>query len=290
MKLLPPPEFDPREVYARCVGGWSDEERIARFTSAANDVSAHALLYSVRAATKELHLFQSCAYSQPAQIVLNDLTKGELTSLYEDQMATVRRPGRPYYEQILVSVPLGKCPYCEFGHISTLDHFLSKSRYPIFSVLPKNLIPACTDCNKGKGSSILTENNQLPHPYFEDPRIETDTWLYADVAETTPATVVFRFTVPDNWPADLAIRVHNYFTDLKLGSRFAVEATSELSILSDLLNELAVNHQIGNYLMICATVERRHRVNSWKTALYEALSRSVWYQAGGYLAPPRPIP
>jgi len=131
--------------------------------------------------------------------------------------------------------PLGKCPYCGFGHVSTLDHYLSKARYPGFAVLPTNLVPCCGDCNHGKGAGVSTANNQIPHPYYEAPAIETDTWLFASIEETTPARAQYSVLIPPGWPAALALRVQNYFRDLELAARFAVEAASEIVSLSDLL-------------------------------------------------------
>jgi 5-methylcytosine-specific restriction endonuclease McrA len=120
------------------------------------------------------------------QQVLGGMTKSEFTDLYRVQMVGEGKPGRKYYDQLMMLAPLQKCPYCGFGQASTLDHFLSKARYPAFSVLSTNLVPACTDCNKGKGASAVTQEIQTLHPYFEQDVIETEPWLYAEVIECAP--------------------------------------------------------------------------------------------------------
>lgn len=276
------PDIDPGEIYASCVSEVPAADLAARFTAVTADVLALAKLYDDRANTNELQLFPSRPWGGGEALVLGELTKDELTALYTNHMAKRDQPGRSYYDQIMSLAPLGKCPFCGFGQVTTLDHFLSKSRYPSFSVLPINLIPACTDCNKGKGAGVLDAHNQIPHPYFEGSRIETDAWLYASVRETSPATAEFSATPPDNWSADLARRVVNYVRDLNLTTRFAIEAASELASLSDILSRLEASHQIGEYLGLIAQMERLHRKNSWKAALYEALSGSAWYREGGY--------
>jgi 5-methylcytosine-specific restriction endonuclease McrA len=285
MKRLPIPVVDPVEVYVTCVSGVSSAGLAARFTVETAQVQAHALEYAARAAGRELHLFPPAEWGHDEQLVLGDLTKGELTDLYTNQMVKRNQPGRPYYDHLMLLAPLGKCPFCGFGHVSTLDHHMPKARYPLFSVLPANLVPACTDCNKGKGAEVLNGDNDIPHPYFEDSRIETDTWLYATVNETSPATAAFSVIVPANWPADLARRVVKYVGDLKLPQRFSIEASSELASLSDYLGLLEVSQQIGSYLESFAQIERSIRRNSWKSALYEALSESNWYREGGYRRP-----
>lgn len=285
MRRLSKPDIDPGEVYASCVSGVSTADLAARFNAATAEVLALANLYDDQANTNELHLFPSSPWGNGTELVLGELTKDELTALYTNHMAKRDQPGRSYYDQIMSLAPLGKCPFCGFGQVSTLDHFLSKARYPSFSVLPINLIPACTDCNKGKGAGVLNAQNQIPHPYFEGTRIETDTWLYASVRETSPATAAFSAIPPDNWSGEQATRVINYIRDLNLTSRFAIEAASELASLSDILSLFETSLRIREYLILIAQAERLHRKNSWKAALYEALSGSAWYHEGGYRRP-----
>lgn len=285
MRRLPIPDLDPGVVYTSCVNGVPAADLAARFNAATADFLALANLYENRANTNELYLFPSSQWGNGAALVFRELTKDELIALYTNHMAKRDQPGRSCYDQIMSLAPLGKCPLCGFGQVSTLDHFLSKARYPSFSVLPLNLIPACTDCNKGKGAGVLDAQNQIPHPYFEVARIETDTWLYATVTKTSPATAAFSVIPPDYWPEDLARRVVNYVRDLNLSTRFAIEAASELASLSDILSRFETSQQIYEHLGLIAQAERSNRRNSWKAALYEALSESVWYREGGYRRP-----
>jgi len=284
MRRLPKPNLDVGAVYASCVQGVPNATAVTRFQAAAQDMEHLAGLYDSRAAVNELHLFAASKWGQPGQLTLGALTKGDLTSLYTDYMVTRNAPARLFYDRLLVA-PLGKCPYCGFGHVSTLDHFLSKARYPGFAVLPTNLVPCCGDCNHGKGAGVLTANNQIPHPYYEAPAIETDTWLFASIEETTPARAQYSVLIPSGWSAALALRVQNYFRDLDLAARFAVEAASEIVSLSDLLAPLTNAELIRQKLQQDADIERARRTNTWKAALYEALASSAWYCEGGWRVP-----
>lgn len=60
------------------------------------------------------------------------------------------------------------CPMCGSMHSGTLDHYLPKNGYPIFSVFSKNLIPAC-NCNSRRGEILLGPNagERVLHPYFD---------------------------------------------------------------------------------------------------------------------------
>lgn len=272
-------------MYDACAGAVASVGLAGRLTGARAAVLVLSGQYQGRATIGELHLFDASPRGEGHQIVVGDLTKDDLTALYGDYMAKRGKPARAYYDQLMIQAPLGKCPYCGFGQVSTLDHFLSKAHYPVFSVLPFNLVPACADCNKGKGAGIIDTQNQVPHPYFAPPAVETDTWLYASVVQTSPVTASYSVVPPVHWPVALATKVQNFARDLRLQARFAVEAAAELASLSDILGQIGASPQIQAYLRMMAQVERQHRANTWKAALYEALAESAWYQGGGFRAP-----
>ncbi|MDP1685380.1 hypothetical protein [Hydrogenophaga sp.] len=60
------------------------------------------------------------------------------------------------------------CPMCGSMHCGTLDHYLPKNGYPVFSVFSKNLVPACK-CNSKRKETLLGANpgERVLHPYFD---------------------------------------------------------------------------------------------------------------------------
>lgn len=63
--------------------------------------------------------------------------------------------------KIIKNSGLTVCPYCNRNYINgrgkkvsggELDHFFSKSKYPVFSLCLYNLVPSCGTCNRNKGS------------------------------------------------------------------------------------------------------------------------------------------
>lgn len=281
MRRLPRPELDFSEVYLACVNGSSNAVQTQMYTDALAEVCANANLYSEQGMQHSLFIFVASEWGHDEQISFGQLTKGGLNTLYSEGM--VRSPqGRTYYDQLLATAPLGKCSYCQFGHAETLDHFLPKARYPSFAVVPDNLVPACMRCNKGKGSSIVTQENESSHPYFEDVRIENDVWLSAEVNQTHPVTSTFSVVCPQNWPDSLVRRVSNYFNDFDLAKRYSVEAASELVSISAYLSDLPSDVLRMEHLGRVAVQEKRLSPNSWKSALYSALASSVWYGHIGY--------
>src|SRR5690606_34072146 len=98
----------------------------------------------------------------------------EMCSLYA-RMSRPKAAGRRYYN-LIRSAPLhGQCPLCGHRQVATLDHYLPKSEFPAFAVLPLNLIPACRDCNSAKlARVVLSANEQTLHPYYDD--VDGEQW------------------------------------------------------------------------------------------------------------------
>ncbi|WP_036985564.1 HNH endonuclease [Pseudomonas chlororaphis] len=282
MKKLIAPAIDPAEVFDTCIDSVDDPGLVEKLNAARRLIIDLFLGYTEKAQNGELYTLPFCTRARPEQLIVADLSKKELVSLYSNQLLQKGKAARKYYDRLIVSAPLGKCPLCGFGQATTLDHFLSKSRYPTFSVLPNNLIPACTDCNKSKGASVVTEGSQQPHLYFEDSKFETDPWVFAELIETTPPSIRYYVSPPVNWPPSLKLRAENHFKDLDLARRFGIEAAAELSGMVEILDDIGALEDRKSHLERFATVERRNRTNTWKAPMYEALAESAWFQQGGY--------
>lgn len=280
MRRLPRPNLDYAEVYSTCIDATYNEPDSQPYTAARDGMVTNADLYRERAQRHALFQFQASKRANYDQLSFGQLTKGGLNALYSKGLVASSK-GRPFYDKILAIAPLGKCPYCQFGQVETLDHFLPKARYPSLAVVPDNLVPACMRCNKGKGSGVFSENDALSHPYFEDERIQNEDWLYAEVSPTKPVTIRFFVTCPTAWPIDLKKRVSNYFRDFDLAKRYSIEAASELVSISAYVTDLISPTLRLEHLNRVARLERTLSRNGWKTALYQALANSNWYNNEG---------
>lgn len=71
------------------------------------------------------------------------------------------------------------CPYCNRNFTMSVykkeskqkpefDHYFPKSKYPYLSISILNLVPICSNCNKGKGNEYITnEVQEIMYPYEE---------------------------------------------------------------------------------------------------------------------------
>lgn len=156
------------------------------------------------------------------------VSKAEMLDIYESKF--VKGTGRPYYDKYMSLPTNGKCPFCGIGTVSTLDHYLPKSKYPALAITPKNMIPACRDCNLGKKRTFSPQNSEEEplHPYFDD--VEQDIWLSVrfEVAgkELVPTYFVRK---PVAWNDLLFRRVENHMVLYNLYTSYAVHAAEEIT-------------------------------------------------------------
>ncbi len=83
------------------------------------------------------------------------VTIDEMKSLYATGMSASSGAARRYYDEIVNAAPNRICPLCGVGTVTTLDHHLPQSKYPDYVLVPANLVPSCSDCNKTKFTSSL---------------------------------------------------------------------------------------------------------------------------------------
>lgn len=286
MKLIPCPAIGYVDVISGCVNSIESLElrgRLNEITLELVGASADYLDKAGRSVLHEVAIFEG----DDDEVVLKRVTKKELKNLYTSHMVPSGKPARTFYDRIKLSAELGICPFCGFGHVNTLDHFLPKSKFPLISILPINLVPCCADCNKGKTSRVARRAEQLSlHPYFNDLRCITEQWIFANVEHSYPPVINYYVNPPGSWDRILAERVENHFNDYHLKSRFAVQAGNELGTL---IHELKIDYDISgadgvrHSLVKKALASRMQERNSWKTAMYLALSQDEWFYTEGFL-------
>lgn len=281
MRVVPKPDLVIENIYATCVSGVGNAGVRNRLRMYTTNILEAASEYEVRAENSNLYL--TALYGSetaPAPLA----TKQELKGLYENQMAKKNRPGRDTYEYLRSLAPRGLCPFCGISSARTLDHILPKAHYPNLSVLPINLVPCCRDCNTEKRDEIITSiQSQKLHPYFDN--LTADQWLYADVMDFEGPVVSFRVDPPEHWDIKNKYKVENHLGTYDLNGRYGDLANGEIVGIRLRLFEL---FEVGGSVAVKSELEERARshaavhLNSWQTAMYQALAASNWYCAGGF--------
>ena len=286
MRVIFAPLEDPLMVYQTCVNSIANKCLRDRLIALENNICIAASDYKRKARIQKLYTIppNNC---ENEEIALGQVTKEELKKVYSTHMVGPTKPARKaYYDLLLSRAPLGKCPFCGFGHASTLDHYLPKTTYPQLSVVPSNLVPSCKDCNTGKSASVATtEETQSLHPYFDHQLFTDQQWLFAEVMQTSPVTIRFYVNAPTNWDEVSKARVKAHFEAFKLETRYSLEAGDQIGCLRDTLSQyenILGSSAIKQHLLFESQTYSRKYINSWQTAMFQALAASDWYCSGGF--------
>lgn len=284
MRKIDKPSYDSDHVFEICVNSIADQHLKSRFQAISSTVSLAAKDYDLKATNFELFSI-AAHHGNNEDLIAGDISKEELKNLYSAHLVPQNKPARAIYEYLL-SRSAGKlCPLCGFGHVKTLDHYLPKAKFPIYSVLPNNLVPSCRDCNTEKLASIATTAGaQSIHPYYDPNHFFSDQWIFARVEQTIPPTIIFYVVPPSNWDAVSKERVTSHFKDFQLADRFSVQVATELAAFSSYLSGLSDENSRQQHLIERANSYYATYKNSWQTALVQALASSEWYWKTGFNA------
>lgn len=209
----------------------------------------------------------------------------EMKNVYTEKFVPESSPGRILYNKLLLAPTHGRCPFCCVGLADSLDHHLPKANYPYLAVVPINLVPMCSICNKIKTASAPTTPEEHPlHPYFD--HISSESWLDAELlTATSPVSVKFYVNPPDGWTAVLKSRVKNHFKSLHLNRIFSSNSANEMAGIKNILEMNFISGgaaRVSEFLSNQAFSWTKVNLNCWQAVLYSTLANSHWYCNGGF--------
>lgn len=258
------PNIDDEAVFENCVGVKAKLLR-DRFAAASATIHAAGVNYRGQADAGNLVALQS--------IVGVDLgvTDVELRALYNNQFVNKQGPERKTYDKILLGAR--RCPFCSHRQPRTLDHYLPKETFSEFSIFSANLVPCCRDCNSEKLGRVLSEEEQLLHPYFDS--ISDFDWLDCDISYMNGAPIYRFFVANIGIPEPLLRKMRYQMRELGLDTLYALEAADEVGgITSHLTDIFEAEQSDGVRLFLGEQADSRSKYdrNSWQAVLYRALS------------------
>lgn len=277
MRKLQLPTITISKIWKKCFAEVVDFGRQANLTIAKSEVFRKSKKYKARGRLRQLYRFR------PSSMVGETATKEDFYEMYNQLSKEGSTPRKLYDEIRATAHPLDLCGYCRKGAVDSLDHYLPKSRYPVFAITPANLVPACGHCNTKKSTKLPTSpSTQFIHPYFDD--FDAERWLFAELIEETPPSISYFVSPPESLGPEVANSLHYHFDKLKLGKHYVGTACSALQDLGhelEFLEESGVS-KIREHIERRADAVERSKRNSWETALYYACAQSDWYCEGGF--------
>lgn len=280
MRKLGIPNIDPMDVLVKCIDGVSDAIKKSHYVANQSHLRQGIANFESAAAAFSWCDLPRVPNGNSAQVIVGSITKEQLIRLYSNYMVGSTGDARQIYDEILVAAS-GKCPFCAgIGQAKTLDHYLPKSNFPLYSIVPTNLIPCCRDCNSEKLSAFpISADAQTIHPYFDNPHFFTDKWTCATVIQTEPISVHFEICPPLTWATADQNRVACHFKNYNLASRFSIEAATEISILIDQRRTIYKSCSAVEFKSVLAEQGRIPSIpiNGWRRTLYTALAETDWF-------------
>ena len=143
MRSLPLPTYNPGDVYLNCIEKVRNVDLKARLTAIRNLIVQASDEFGEKVTRGQLHTIIR------ETLIQGNVTSAELEGVY-DRMVRKESAGRRIYDKLIIASPLGICHLCSHREVTQIDHYLPKSEYPRLSVVPINLVPSCSDCNKSK--------------------------------------------------------------------------------------------------------------------------------------------
>lgn len=278
MRKLPKPIEKAEDIFKICISLVRNNDLKQRLESCESEIIQAAKDFEAKVVKAELHLIPII------DSINGKVTADEMIKVYTFRMAQKNKPGRSFYDKLLALPIHGRCPLCGHRIVSTIDHHLPKTHYPLFSVIPINLVPACRDCNTIKEACMpLNGSEETIHPYYDD--IESEIWLKAKVINSTPCCVEFYVEKPSSWSDILGQRIEHHFKVLKLNALYSSLSAEELLNINYQINDIYNNggqNEVKKHLIESARSRLNVLLNSWQSALYVAISNSDWFCNGGF--------
>jgi hypothetical protein len=266
------------DVFSLCISRVADATLKARLQAAAPDIKTATARFNELAASGEV-------YELTPTSGVGAVTTDEMVAVYVGRMAKKGQPGRPVYDRLMSLPTHGQCPLCAQRVVSTLDHHLPKKKFPALVVTPTNLVAACADCNKAKlEHHATTAAEQTLHPYFDNIEVQ-ERWLHAVVEEMDPPSLRFLVKPLQIWSPELAARAKNHFEVFGLDKLYSAHAAQDLVQMRHQLKNIfgrGGGPEVRDHLNEIAASRLAARVNSWQSAMYEALRTNAWFCDGGF--------
>lgn len=280
MKRLDAPDFDHLRLFDVCVDEIDDVAQRDHWEANRHYITGAYAQFNQATINKNWCDLPRSRHGHSEDIVVGNVTKGQLKTLYEENVVRSQGKARRIYDDIF-AINSGYCPYCaDIGEVETLDHYLPKAYFPSYSVLPVNLVPSCNKCNKGIGQSFPANVCEQPlHPYLDDDHFFQERWVRASVHQTDPIEILFVVDPPQGWTDIDKTRVKNYFVNFDLQNRFSKQVPGELGPLiaqrTRTLRGLPES-DFREHLNIVAS-DPNLLLNGWKRTLYAGLIESQWF-------------
>lgn len=265
MIRIPEPKIDYGDMIDSLISKM-DEPNPVKLLLANNKHSLVALEDSYR---DLLNTLMAPISSEESDSVAGSLTGTNLKKLY-----TYNFYRSLHYDEIRSSSDI--CPYClSEDRPKTLDHFLPKSNFYEYSILPLNLVPACRDCNSERKRDFIPKSLEelFIHPYLDFDCFFNEQWIDIEVVIMDDIEAIRYYpNPPEEWSPLNRKRAKKFFYKMELDTIFLNRSKHEFKTLKKRIERCKNNGQsqrtIRDELKQDSESWKEVSVNHWKVVLF----------------------
>lgn len=229
MRKIMPLSIDHSKLYREAIGQTQRNVDRASLEALEDDMIQAGVKYDAAMRAGKPHTIKAMDLSPDVR----ELVSG----LYDKRLVDKNGVCRETYKKIRNSA--SHCPYCEWGEIYEVDHFLPQASYPDLNIYPKNLVPICHPCNNLKLASVpeSTTGYFFLHPYFDElPQVR---WLFARMEfQSDGPVLIYRISMDENVYGSQAGRLAYHFKTLHLSDRLRVRSSKVLTELQQIAEQM----------------------------------------------------
>lgn len=160
------------------------------------------------------------------------------------------------------------CPFCGFGELMTLDHYMPKSKYRELATCRLNLVPICWTCNQKKGNHNY---QNFIHSYYQEFPKDV-VFLKCAIDIKCGSAIAFSFYIDGSGiDSELKKRLECQIQIVDLNNRLKKECISYIFsnfFIDNISNDEDLRFFINNRL---ERTEERLGKNDWHAALLAGL-------------------
>ncbi|EOA3855634.1 hypothetical protein [Vibrio metschnikovii] len=164
---------------------------------------------------------------------------------------------------------LNTCQNCTINEVDTMDHILGQTKFPEFSVHPKNLFPCCSACNKKKSDDYVDEEGQqlFLNLFLDD--LPKSQYLHVEFDKNWLPR--FYLKQPEDVPDDLFRLIESHYKRLDLLDRFRDNSNHIISNLKSMIKVFKKENIKEKIEELCLDLEPTLGYNHRQIILYRAL-------------------
>ncbi|MGR6438728.1 HNH endonuclease [Proteus mirabilis] len=128
------------------------------------------------------------------------------------------------------------CQYCTLNSVNTLNHIIPKENYPEYAVHPKNLFPACSQCNSKKSNKWLDNNNNFEFINLYSHDLPNLQYLFANINLIgNTFNVNFELRNENNINEDIFMLIERHYINLDLLNRFKSKSNEKIAQFENII-------------------------------------------------------